>query len=761
MAKNLVIVESPAKAKTISKYLGADFEVKSSMGHIRGIPSKSGSVDVKNNFKPKYAITPGKSKLLAELKKASKAADSVWLASDEDREGEAIAWHLAEILGLDPKTTKRIVFHEITKPALDAAVKNPRTIDLPLVESQQARQTLDYLVGFELSPVLWRKVRTGLSAGRVQSVALRLLVEREQEIENHKPKSSFKVFANFSTADGAELKAEITQPFNDLSEVKKVFENWLNANFKITKVNKRPAKRSPTAPFTTSTLQQIAGSNLGYSPKLVMQLAQKLYEAGQITYMRTDSVNLSKLAQDSMKKYIISEFGEKYVNVRNYKTTSAGAQEAHEAIRPTDITKTLASSDPRQQKLYNLIWRRALSSQMSAAELSVSTLDIESSTGEVLISKGEILTFDGFYKVWGRTRDDKILPDLKLGDKLSLVGAISRDEPTKITGRFSESSLVRELERRGIGRPSTYATTISTIQSRNYAERGDIVGTPRQVDVIKLEKGKITLDQETIEYGKEQNKLKPTSIGIVVSDFLTKNFSKILDYDFTKEVEAELDQIAEQKKDKLEVLNSFYQPFHGAVEASASVSRAEANQARLVGNDPKSGAPIYARFGKFGPMLQKGENDDENKPTFAPLPSGAKIETVSLEQALKMFDLPRNVGKTEAGDEITAAIGRFGPYIKIGSKFVSIKPLTPFEITEAQARQLYKEKMDKQAAQNIADLGEGIKILDGRFGPYITNGKVNARIPKGTDPKQINLAEAKKLLDDAKTRKPKRRRKLN
>lgn len=763
MAKNLVIVESPAKAKTIASYLGADFDVKSSMGHIRGIPSKAGAVDVANNFAPKYEVDPDKQKVIAGLKSAAKSASTVWLASDEDREGEAIAWHLAEVLGLDPLNTKRIVFHEITRPALEAAIKNPRTIDLPLVESQQARQALDYLVGFELSPVLWKKVRPGLSAGRVQSVAVRLVVEREREIEAHEPESSFKISANFTLADGTELLAEASKSYKSASEVEAVLAKWAGASFSVASITKKPGVRNPAPPFTTSTLQQAASSRLGMSPRQTMRLAQQLYEAGSITYMRTDSLNLSQLATSQMNKYITQKFGANYASTRHYKTRSAGAQEAHEAIRPTDVNKASAGTDERAKKLYDLIWRRAVASQMSAAKLETTTITIEASDGGgSLVANGEIIVFDGFLKVYGRSKDDRLLPPVKSGDTLALASAESLEALSRGPARYTEASLVRMLEKLGIGRPSTYAPTIATIQNRGYVERGDVEGAPRKLTKITLADGKVTTSAEETYYGKDTNKLLPTDTAKVVTDFLAKHFKKIMDYDFTREVEAKLDDIAEEDKDKLKVLKHFYEPFHKSVEASAEVSRAEASQARLVGQDPKSGQPVYARFGRYGPMLQMGEtadasSDKDAKPTFAPLPSGARIESVTLAEALKMFELPRTVGQTENGEAITANIGRFGPYIKVGSLFVSIKPLDPHQITEAEARKLYAEKLQKEAERNIADFGQ-IKILNGRFGPYITDGTKNAKIPKGTDPKSLTEAAARELLASAPAKKPFRRR---
>jgi DNA topoisomerase-1 len=758
MSKNLVIVESPAKAKTIEKYLGHDFVVKSSIGHIRGLPSKNGSVDVANNFAPRFEVNADKKKTIAELKREVKLADHVWLASDEDREGEAIAWHLAEVLKLDPKTTKRIVFHEITKGALDEAVKNPRTIDMPLVEAQQARQSLDYLVGFELSPVLWRKVRPQLSAGRVQSVAVRLIVEREAEIDAHTPESTFKLTAEFVLEDGTVLPAVSDKKHQSIDDVRKILEAFVISNFTVADISKKPGTRNPSAPFTTSTLQQEASNKLGFSPRNTMQLAQRLYEAGLITYMRTDSVNLSNQALGAMTEFIKSTYGENYHQFRTFKAKSANAQEAHEAIRPTDVSKEFAGGDAQQTKLYNLIWRRALSSQMAPASLEKTTITVAASkTEEVMEAKGEIVIFDGFLKVYGRSGDDVLLPDVKKSDPLTLQSAEAIEGLSRGPARYTEASLVKKLEEMGIGRPSTYASTINTIQTRGYVEHGDLEGIERTIQKLTLQKGEIEQKAEKIQYGKDTNKLFPTDTGKVVTDFLVKHFAKVMDYAFTKSVEAELDEIAIGKKDRVKVLTEFYTPFHKLVEDSAGVSRAEATQTRHVGDDPKSGLPIFARFGRYGPMLQKGEQSDDPKPTFAPLPTGTKIETVTLEQALEMFKLPRLVGETKDGKEIKANIGRFGPYIVVDKLFVSIKPHDPHTITLEEALEMYTTKVKTEAEKNIADFGDGIKILNGRFGPYITDGKKNAKIPKDTEPKSITHEQAKELLGKAPVKKTKRR----
>ncbi len=754
MSKNLVIVESPAKAKTIEKYLGSDFVVKSSMGHIRALPSKNGSVDVDNDFKPVFEVDPAKRKVISELKKASKTAEQVWLASDEDREGEAIAWHLAEVLGLDTKTTKRIVFHEITKSALDEAVKSPRTIDDKLVQAQQARQSLDYLVGFELSPVLWRKVAPKLSAGRVQSVAVRLIVEREKEIKDFKPEITFKLQAIFKLKDGSDLVATCPTKFKSTDEAKRVLEDYAKSTFAVADISKKPATRSPSAPFTTSTLQQEASSKIGYSPRQTMQLAQRLYEAGHITYMRTDSVNLSNNALGAMTNFIKKEYGDKYHQFRTYKSKSAGAQEAHEAIRPTDVSKTKAGADSQQEKLYNLIWRRTLASQMAPAQLEKSTMHIKaSSSDESLEAKGEIVVFDGFLKVYGRSGDDTLLPALQSGDKLVLSQAEATEVLSRAPARYTEASLVRKLEEMGIGRPSTYAPTIGTIQTRGYVERADVEGEEKQITKLVLRGGSVNESKEPYFYGKDTNKLIPTDTGKVVTDFLVKFFAEVMEYDFTKQVEEELDDIADGKKDRVTVLKHFYEPFHKLIEASGEITRKEASQARLIGMDPNGKQPIYARFGRFGPMLQRGEQSDDPKPTFAPLPSGKKIEDVSLDEALQMFKLPRVVGKTEEGEEIVANIGRFGPYVKVGSTFVSIKPLDPFTIDVSKSRELYKEKLAGDKKKNIKQFDSGIKVLVGPFGPYITDGKKNARIPKDQKPEDLTEEQCKELLEKAPSKK--------
>lgn len=753
MSTNLVIVESPAKAKTIAKFLGKDFTVKSSFGHIRDLPKKGMSVDIANNFTPVYEVSSDKKKVVSELKKAAKEATTVWLASDEDREGEAIAWHLAEVLKLDTSKTKRIVFHEITEPAIKAAVQNPRTIDIALVDAQQARRILDRIVGYELSPVLWKKVRTGLSAGRVQSVAVRLIVEREREIEEFQTTATFKVTALFTLSDGTELKAECPTKFTAEEEATNLLEALRDETATIADVKKTPGTRSPGAPFTTSTLQQEASRRLGYSPKQTMMLAQRLYENGHITYMRTDSVNLSKLAIGTMGEYIKSTYGAEYHQVRTFTTKSAGAQEAHEAIRPTHVERRDAGDDTQQQKLYDLIWKRSVSSQMAQAKVEKTTITIGlEKAKEILEAKGEIVTFAGFLKVWAenKTGEEGLLPEVSKGDVLNLINALAEQTFSRPPARFTEATLVRQLEEMGIGRPSTYAPTISTVQDRGYVEKTEVEGKERNIIRVTLDGGQIERAQTTEMTAPDRNKLVPTSTGTVVTDFLAKNFSDIVSYDFTKDVEQDFDQIADGKVAWQQMLAKFYKPFHETVEKSADISRAEAAQARLLGNDPKTGKPVSARFGRFGPMVQIGNVEDEEKPKFAGITNGKTVDNITLEEALKLFTLPRTVGQDDKGNDILANIGRFGPYVKIGSSYVSIKGHDPYSIELATALELIHEDAAKKAARNIKEFeGSDIKILNGRFGPYITDGKKNAKIPKETEPKDITLEQATELLEKA------------
>ena len=834
--KNLVIVESPAKAKTIEKYLGKDFHVLSSVGHIRSIVKKTKDgtppIDVANNFFAVYEVDPEKKKVITELKKNVKAVgkDNVWLATDEDREGEAIAWHLCKVLGLPIETTKRIVFHEITKDAITNAIKNPRTVDMNLVQAQQARQILDRLVGFELSPVVWQKVPGGKSAGRVQSPAVRLLVEREREIMKFEGSSQFKVTAVF-IHDNQEFKAELNQKFDSEAAAHEFLNSLKSATFTVSDISNTPGTRNPAAPFTTSTLQQEANAKLGFSSKATMASAQRLYQDGKITYMRTDSVNLSGQAIASATDFIKRLYGPDYSTVRKFKTKSASAQEAHEAIRPTDITRETVTSNEYDQKLYDLIRRRTLASQMSPAKLEKTTVvisiekalvspsssrvhsslasppemarersaetsalrerftasvggDETSSTnstdqlepqatsqkksglalaGPGLFSddvreaatadlhfeaKGEVITFDGFLRVYGGGKDE-ILPKLHTGDTLETHEVTARQTFAQPPARYTEGSLVKKLEDLGIGRPSTYATIIDTVQTRGYVEKGDSEGQPRDVIVLSYNGEEVSRDIVQEKTGSTRGKLIPTPSGELIADFLTDHFTQIVDYDFTANVETEFDKIAAANLAKSAMLHGFYTPFHKLIEQSGGIDRSKVGANREVGIDPKSGKPILARFGRFGPMLQLGATDDEDKPRFAPLPKGAKIETVTLEQALEMFKLPRVVGQTEDGQDIKANIGRFGPYIQVGKLFVSIKPEDPHTITLEKARELYAAKLQAEAEKNIADFGDGVKVLNGRFGPYITDGTKNAKVPKDTDPKTITHEQALELLKAA------------
>ncbi|HUD05572.1 MAG TPA: type I DNA topoisomerase [Candidatus Saccharimonadales bacterium] len=759
MPKHLVIVESPAKARTIEKFLGKDFMVKSSFGHIRDLPKKGLNIDIKDHFKPTYDISPDKKKVVAELKRDTKAAEDVWLASDEDREGEAIAWHLTQALKLDPKKTKRIVFHEITKSAIDRAIANPRIIDIDLVDAQQARRVLDRLVGYELSPILWRKVRTGLSAGRVQSVAVRLCIEREREIAGFEPISQYKITAIFKEkAQG--IKAELADKLKTKDLARKFLDDSGDSTFTVKSIDKKPSLRSPSAPFTTSTLQQEAARQLGYSVRQTMNLAQRLYESGSITYMRTDSTTLSQDAVSAAAVYIKKSFGDRYHKQRQFQTKSKSAQEAHEAIRPTSFSQLSAGDDSQQQKLYQLIWQRALSSQMAEAQVERTEIAISiSKRPELLQAKGEILIFDGFLKVASKSKDDVILPNLSVGDRLTLDNMMAAETFTKPPARYSEASLVRKLEELGIGRPSTYAPTISTIQTREYIEKKDLEGVERQTTNLVLSNGKVTESTSTETTGADRNKLIPTPIAGITTDFLTKYFPSIVDYDFTANVEEDFDKIAEGKEQWVKMISDFYKDFHPLISKAEGASREEVSQARTIGNDPKSGKPIIARFGRYGAMLQRGSSEEEEKPDFAPLPADTTIEEVTLEQALPMFELPRVAGKTDKGEEIKANIGRFGPYIQIGKTFVSIKPLDPYKITEEEARELYKEKLAKDAAKYIKEFSGGIKVVNGPYGPYITDGKKNAKIPEGTEPSKLTLDESKKILKDAPTKKYNRNRK--
>lgn len=751
MSKNLVIVESPAKAKTIEKYLGSDFKVLSSMGHIRDLPKSGIGIDVKKKFEPVYEITPDKLKTVSALKKAAKGK-TVWLATDEDREGEAISWHLCSALGLDPKTTKRITFHEITKPAIENSIKSPRTVDINLVNAQQARRVLDRLVGYELSPVLWKKIQIGLSAGRVQSVAVRLIVDREREIEKFERKTDFKIVGTFKAGKGEEIKAELEMRLKTPKDVEALFGNIKKNEFSISEVSKKPSKKSPPPPFTTSTLQQAASSRLGYSVKQTMVLAQKLYEAGHISYMRTDSVNLSDTALNQARKQIETEFGKNYYSKRVFKTKTSGAQEAHEAIRPTDFANLSAGDDAKQNKLYKLIWSRAMASQMTEAEIEKTEM-ILSNDGikQKFIAKGEVVVFPGFLKAYqsNKQAEPNILPDLQKGDKLKYEEITATETYSRPPARYTEASLVKKLESEGIGRPSTYAPTISTIQARGYVEKSSGEGSTRPITIITLSNSKQTKTKQEERYDTDRNRLIPTDTGSIVTDFLVKYFKEIMDYNFTAKVEKQFDEIAEGDEKWQEMIADFYKPFHKLIEGSEDISRSEANQSRKLGLDPKSKKPVIARLGRFGAMIQIGEAEDEEKPKFATMPEGRKIGDVTLQEALKMFELPRIVGKTPKGEDITAQIGRFGPYLKAGSINVSLGDEDPFSVTEKKANELFAEHQKKLDERIIANFeAKGIQVLNGRYGPYVTDGKINATIPKDTDPKSLKLKDCQKILQD-------------
>lgn len=757
--KNLVIVESPAKAKTIEKYLGKDYSVKSSFGHIRDLPKKDMGVDIENNFEPAYTISADKKKVVSELKKAAKAADHVWLASDEDREGEAIAWHLCKAIGLKPEETKRIVFHEITKGAITKAIENPRTVNQQLVDAQQARRILDRLVGYELSPVLWKKVRPGLSAGRVQSVAVRLVVEREREITAFDPQSHYKVTALFNTSE-SDLPAELSAKLPEGKTAHELLEHCKSATFTIDDIKEKPGTRNPSAPFTTSTLQQEAARRLGFSVRQTMSLAQRLYEAGYITYMRTDSTVLSQTAIGGAEKYIVDTFGKKYHKVRQFKTKDQSAQEAHEAIRPTNMVHPSKGKDAQQIKLYELIWKRTVASQMAPAQTTKTEAKISiSGRKEHFTAKGEVLAFEGYLAVYGGGKDDVILPPLKTGEQLIPKQITATETFSKPPARYSEASLVRKLEELGIGRPSTYAPTISTVQTRGYVDKVDIDASTRQVHTLVLEANEITDTKSEQNFGADRNKLVPTPLADVTTDFLVKNFASVVDYDFTARVEKDFDHIADGDVNWRTMLGEFYKDFHPLVEKSEQVSREESTQTRQLGEHPKTKKPIMARYGRYGPMLQMGETESEEKPAFAPMPPNTSIATVTFEQALEMFKLPRTVGTTTDGKEIKANIGRFGPYIQVEKLYISIKPHDPRDITEEEARKLYRKKLEQEKKKNIKEFEKsGIKILNGPYGPYVTDGKKNVRIKKDVDPTKLTEEQCKEMIEKAPVRKKRRKK---
>ena len=761
MAKNLVIVESPAKAKTIGKFLGPDYTVTSSYGHIRDLKKKNFGIDMANGFEPEYEIPDDKKALVADLRKKAKEAEMVWLASDEDREGEAIAWHLFEVLGLKAETTRRIVFHEITKDAILNAIKNPRHIDLNLVDAQQARRVLDRIVGFELSPVLWKKIKPALSAGRVQSVVVRLIMEREHEIKNFRPEQFYRVNARFATADGTAVGAELSKRLADDAQARELLADCSGTTFKVSAVNVRPVKKSPAPPFTTSTLQQEAARKLGFTVSQTMMVAQRLYEAGHITYMRTDSLNLSQLALNALAKEIRGNLGEQHLHTRQYHTHSKGAQEAHEAIRPTYVDKQTIEGTAQEKRLYSLIWKRTLASQMADAEIEKTTVEIQpASRQEHFTATGEVVRFDGFLKVYLESTDDEtdeqtsgILPAMHEGETLSLTEMTATQRFTQQPPRYSEGSLVKKLEELGIGRPSTYATFISTILQREYVERGEKEGTPREYEILTVHPdGKISRSTRTETVGSERGKLVPTDIGEVVNEYLTENFPDILDYNFTAQTEERFDDIARGKLGWHQEIQTFYDDFHPGVDRALNTRTEHRVGERILGTDPATGRPVSVKIGRFGPMIQLGDGEGDEKPQFASLLKGQSVSTITLEEALKLFEFPRLIGTFEDQD-VTVAIGRFGPYVKHAGKFVSIpKELSPAHITLDEAVELIEKKRAADANKTLKTFDEDadMQILNGRYGPYIKYKGGNFKIPKTVaDPAALTLDECRKIVAEA------------
>lgn len=760
--KNLVIVESPAKAKTIQKYLGKDYKVASSNGHIRDLPKQGKAVDVAHDFQPTYEITKGKQQLIRELQQQAKSANQIYLASDDDREGEAISWHLQEVLHLDDSKSQRIVFREITKNAIQNAIKNPRKIDLALVNSQQARRILDRLVGYDLSPLLWKKIKPGLSAGRVQSVAVRMIVERERAIHQFVPTSSFAVTAFFNITKKQQLGAGLEERLKNDQEALAFLERCIGATFSVKDLEKRLTQRSPAPPFTTSTLQQEASQKLGYGVTRTMLIAQHLYEAGKISYMRTDSVTLSQDAISNAQQVIKSNYGVDYCQARQYKTKSAAAQEAHEAIRPTDFAQRVVSTDPSEQRLYDLIWKRAIASQMADAQLEKTTVSIAISTvPQQLVAHGEVIQFDGFLKVYavqgGEEHDREegkeetaLLPPLKIGQELALDHMQAKERFTKPSARYSEASLVKQLEEQGIGRPSTYAPTISTIQQRGYVIKESREGKERTYRTITLRDNKVSQAVLKEVVGSEKNKLFPTDIAMLVNDFLVGHFPEITDYGFTAKVETQLDEIAVGNKEWNQMLAEFYQQFYPKVEATQGIERANLNTSRLLGNDPVSGKPVIARVGKYGPLVQIGGNEEGAQPRFASLKKDQHIENITLEEALELFQFPRSVGQWD-NLPIVASIGRFGPYLKYQNQFYALpQRQDPLTVTEEQAIAIIQAKRKADAEKVIKAFPEDptLQVLNGRWGPYLKAGKQNIKLPKGIDPKQLDLAACQKLVEN-------------
>lgn len=754
MSKNLVIVESPAKAKTIEKYLGSDYVVKSSVGHIRDLPKSDIGVDIEGGFQPKYEISPDKKTTVSDLKKWVGKSEKVWLATDEDREGEAIAWHLAEALGLDVADTERIVFSEITKNAILKAIEKPRRIDLNLVNAQQARRVLDRLVGFKISPILWRKIQPGLSAGRVQSVAVRLIVEREKEINEFSATSSFRVLAYFTTEEGQNFRAELPHRPETIEEAKSLLEKLNGAQFYVDKVEKKPGNRKPAAPFTTSTLQQEAARKLRFSVSQTMSLAQRLYENGHITYMRTDSTNLSKEAQGAALSQIEREFGPEYTQPRNFKSKAKGAQEAHEAIRPTQLGVASAGDNDQQRRLYDLIRKRTLASQMADAKLERTIIDIANNQSSYKFqAKGEVIAFDGFLKLYIESSDDEpeeedgLLPAMAQNDALQAREIEAVERFSKHPPRFTEASLVKKLEELGIGRPSTYAPTISTIIARKYVIKGDRDGEERTYSVLKLANSSITEETQREITGAEKSKLFPTDVGTVVNAYLVEQFGDILDYQFTANVEQEFDDIAEGQLEWSAMIEQFYKGFSKEVDAAVQ-DKSRARGDRLLGTDPKSGRPVYAKIGRYGSMIQIGDAEDEEKPKFAGLVGDQKLDSISLDEALKLFDLPRSIGVYQ-GEEMVAGVGRFGPYVRHGKLFVSIKGHDPLTITSEEAEELVAAKIEAEKNKYIHVFDQEdppIEVLNGRYGPYIRQGKTNYRIPKETEALSLTLEDCKAII---------------
>ena len=773
MQKNLVIVESPAKAKTIEKFLGKDYRVLSSYGHIRDLNAKTLSIDIEHNYAPQYVIPEEKEKVVATLRAEAESADIVWLASDEDREGEAISWHLSEVLGLKPESSRRIVFHEITKTAILHAIETPRSIDMNLVNAQQARRVLDRIVGFELSPILWKKVRPALSAGRVQSVAVRLIVERERAINDFVPEASFRVMADFILPDGTTiLKAELNRRLKNKEEVYAFLEACQTATFSIADITRKPVRRSPAPPFTTSTLQQEAARKLGYSVSQTMRIAQMLYESGLITYMRTDSFNLSELALGTAKETIVNTYGEKYHKFRQYHTKSKGAQEAHEAIRPTYIAHAEIQGSDQEKRLYDLIRKRTIACQMADAALERTTISVSiDGMKEKFVATGEVVLFDGFLQVYKESTDDenenesenKLLPQVNLHEVLQMKGITATERFTQRPARYTEASLVRQLEELGIGRPSTYAPTIQTVLNRGYVVKGDKEGKERTYSIISLSENTIKEISKTEIAGSDRNKLMPTDIGIVVNDFLMEYFQSVMDYNFTANVEKELDAIAEGEENWTKIIDDFYRMFHPTVEEAISIHKGHRIGERLLGNDPKSGKPVFVKIGKFGPMAQIGESkaDTGEKPQFATLMKGQSIETITLEEALNLFELPRTLGEYE-GKTVVVGVGRFGPFIRHDGKFVSIpKTLDPLSISLDEAIALIQEKRTKDEQRHIKKFDEEpeLEILNGRFGPYITYKGKNYKIPKsGYTPAEMTLEECLALVKEVGDKPATRRR---